>query len=215
MKQSGPNVSSTNKILSINIKRNEKDRNQTAMILHMRNLYIENAQTITENIITENSAPYILLKTNLTEGPIKMLIDTGANISIISSKQITNKNIKIANIKYNLMGFNSSNEGITTMGLVTTIATMGQSNLDIPLHVVNESCMGKIDGLLGFDFLMKYGANLDINKSKIHVEIKKQENQNRFTDSLTLNKRKTEGNNENIWIYPIFYRIFEKFQLRN
>lgn len=141
----------------------------------MQNLYLTNSRIITEKILIENSAPYIWITTNLTDGPIKMLIDTGASVSIITSRHI-NRNIEINNNKYQLMGFDSSNgsKGTTTMGMVRATAIINETNLDIPLHVVHNSCMGKMDGLLGFDFLMRYGVNIDMNKKKIHISIAKQ-----------------------------------------
>lgn len=198
MEQPGPNVPSTQHIMSISIKRSEKEIKQTKAILYMQNLFIENSRRVTENIIVEKATPYMMLHTNLTEGPIKILIDTGASVSIIAKEAITNE-IDTQDTKYKLLGFNSKRDGVTTAGIANAEATIGGKKLKIPFHMVEKSCLGNLNGLLGFDFLIRYGASIDLSNNKIHFEIANPKEMEIGERNENDEKEAKEEMNEDVW----------------
>lgn len=200
MEHIGPNVSSTSEIRSISVRREKEEVEQTEAMLYVRNLFIENSHGVTEKILMRDTAPYIQLNTNLSKGPITMLIDTGANVSIIAAEKITSE-IEVEDTIFNLMGFNSRKEGVTTEGIVNAEATIAGEKVEIPFHVVDKSYLGKLDGILGFDFLMKYGANIDIANHRIHFEIGNSKKGEEVKEQKVIGEETKESNaNENIWL---------------
>lgn len=58
--------------------------------LHENNDINEQIDTMEYEIHNEKGAAFIYLKTNLTDRPIKLLVDTGASVSILADDMITN-----------------------------------------------------------------------------------------------------------------------------
>lgn len=65
----------------------------------------------------EKEAPFILLSTNLCERPLKLLIDTGAAVSIIVNDIIKEETHKI-NYHFSLFGIAGKDMSVTTEGMV-------------------------------------------------------------------------------------------------
>lgn len=84
----GQVVPSEFKNLSVNFRTLENDKNVLDLLKKLQNVN-SNVSNIRQTILQENGAPYVLLSTNLIERPIKLLIDTGASLSLIASDLVS------------------------------------------------------------------------------------------------------------------------------
>lgn len=125
---------------------------------------------IEHEIFSENGAPYILLETNLSERPLKLLVDTGASISLLASDLIY-KNIKKANYIINLYGIVGKDVSIQTEGFVQGILSVSGCWLGTTLHLVDRKYSGPADGYLGYDFLAPYGVILNMNNMCLQINL--------------------------------------------
>ncbi|KAL5286157.1 hypothetical protein ACFFRR_007681 [Megaselia abdita] len=78
-----------------------------------------------------------------------MLVDTGAQVSLINNKLIKNPNL--INTK-NRISISSIHGSEKTLGKLTTTINQGNVKIPIILHVTNNSTL-KEDGILGFDVI--------------------------------------------------------------
>lgn len=127
--------------------------------------------TIYHDIFHENGAPYVLLKTNLCKRPIKLLVDTGASVSLVASDLITEE-INKQNYSINLYGLIGKDVSIQTEGLIYGIFSINDRLLGTTLHLVNRKYAGPADGYLGYDFLSLYRANIDLKKMCLEIKLK-------------------------------------------
>lgn len=145
-------------VASIHFRASENEEKTLEII---RNLQLENRQKIESGtiikheIINEKGAAFVSIKSNIWIRPIKLLIDTGATISLISEKLI-NKNIYVKDYIVNLFGIVGKDVSIKTEGMVYSSFTLGDRTLGTVLHLVNEKYSGPADGYLGYDFLHSY-----------------------------------------------------------
>lgn len=171
MEQLGQSVPSNSNIY-INFRSAQNDSNIPQMnkprILRKSTTKNEN---IEHEIFSENGMPHILLRTNLCNRPIKLFIDTGAAISIISGNIIENETTTEDYIT-NILGINNNNKPITTKGLVHSVFSMSDALLGTSLHVVDQKYIKNGDGYLGLDFLAPYKVIIDLNKNCLIINLK-------------------------------------------
>lgn len=91
MKYEGRNVSSKKPNLTIDFR---TSRNNEKILNVLRNFHSssnekKDSSTVQSKIFYEEGAIYILLKSNLSERPLKFLIDTGASITLVANDAIT------------------------------------------------------------------------------------------------------------------------------
>lgn len=168
MELQGHNVSST--ILNINFRANENSK-QTLEILKSFQCGIKYCSSLQHKIINENGAPYLIVKTNLCERPLKFLIDTGASLSLIANDLIGES---ILRKKYfiNLYGLVGKEISVSTEGIIYAILTLGNQYLDMTFHVIDRKYAGPGDGYLGYDFLSLYKTDIDLEKMSIQIKLK-------------------------------------------
>lgn len=170
MKYRGQHISSPEQIKTIEFKNFNNSPDQHLLINSLQNFFVDKYENISHDITIENYAPFINLKTTSIDGPIKMMIDTGASVSIISSRIIPPEK-ELQNIKCRLFGLGSSTDGILSMGLLHTNTIINGVSLGLSLHVIDQKFLGRIDGFLGFDFLTNYRTNIDIENKKIYFRL--------------------------------------------
>lgn len=90
MKHEGQNVSSD--CLNINFRTHENENKLLDVLKNFQNKFKFNG-CLEHEIFHENGVPYISVKTNLCERPLKFLIDTGASLSLISKNFNTRDSI--------------------------------------------------------------------------------------------------------------------------
>lgn len=197
MKYEGQHISSAIKTKSIDLDISKNDNEQKELIKSTQNFYIDEYKDITHDILIERGAPFITLKTTSIERPIKLLLDTGASVSIISTRAIPHNPLFLQNIRYKLHGLGSSDDGILSLGLFHTKVIINGTSLGISLHVVDEKYLGTIDGFLGFDFIMNYKVNIDIGNLKVHFRLKdllKTDKIDEYNKKTKWNYKKTDEN---------------------
>lgn len=171
MEYDGQLISSTFNTNSINLDKTKNNDEQKQIIESFQNFFVEKFENISEVILVENLAPFIILKTKSIDGPIKMLMDTGSSVSIISSRFIS-PNTELQNIRCKFFGLSSNGEGIVSMGILHTNTIINGVSLGLSLNVMDHSYLGSIDGILGFDFLLNYRANIDMENFKVHFKLR-------------------------------------------
>lgn len=147
----------------------------------------------------------MVLKSNLCERPIKLLVDTGASLSLIS-RDLVKKDTYKKDIQINLYGLVGKEASIQTEGITYAILCLGNQLLDTTFHIVDKKYAGPGDGYLGYDFLSLYKTNIDLGKMKIHIKledivqpkIKLPENEQHFLKELAENYDFTEPESTSI-----------------
>lgn len=163
----GQTVSSN--ILNINFRTNE-NTTQTLELLKSFQNGIKYKGLLQQEIINENGAPYLMIKTNLCERPLKFLIDTGASISLIA-KDLTEENTLKKNCCINLYGLVGKEICVRTEGIIHTVLSIGNQFLDMTFHVIERKYAGPGDGYLGFDFLSLYKTEINLEKMNIQIKL--------------------------------------------
>ncbi|RYE21911.1 MAG: hypothetical protein EOP45_08990, partial [Sphingobacteriaceae bacterium] len=130
----------------------------------------ERYKEIEHKIYTKNGAPFILINTNLNERPLKLLIDTGASISLISKTSISEK-INRTDLEVNIFGIVGKDVSVRTEGMVNAIFKIEEHYLSTTLHVVDKQYAGPGDGYLGYDFFAPYKVIIDMNKMCLRIHI--------------------------------------------
>lgn len=123
MIQKPPPVSSVNSELNVNFRISHNSKTVIDKIKEIQRNNIKNEKEkicIEHELYREHGAPFILLKTNLRKAPIRMMIDTGASISLISKNVITEKINKL-DLHVNIFGIAGKDVSVQTEGMVNAI----------------------------------------------------------------------------------------------
>lgn len=100
---------------------------------------------IKHKIHIENGAPFILLKTNLNKHEIKLMIDTGASISLIS-KDVIKEDINKTDIEVNIFGIVGKDISVRTKGMVNAVFKIDERFLATTFHIVDQQYAGPAHG---------------------------------------------------------------------
>lgn len=173
MERDGQHVSSLKFDISINF-RAAKNSEQTLNILKNLQKIHYNGQIkneiIEHNIFDDNGAAYILVETNLSNRPLKLMVDTGASISLISTDTLI-KGTKILNFIVKLSGI-VGGISVSTKGMVQGVLSISGCLLGTTLHLVDKEHAGPADGYLGYDFLMPYMAIINMNRMCLQINLR-------------------------------------------
>lgn len=210
MKCEGQHISSKHDLKAIEFRYSKTTTDQQNIISSFQNFFVEKYENVSYDITIENSAPFITIEALSIDRPIKLLIDTGASVSLILSQLLSPKAV-VQNHKCKLFGLGSSENGILSEGLLHTNTTINGISLGLSLHVIDQKYIGSIDGFLGFDFLMNYNTNIDIRDRKINFKLKdlfaKSTNQGNTEEKIKENIIIEENIEEKNHNYNDFYPI--------
>lgn len=137
-------------------------------------------------IYNENGSPFVTIKSNLCERPLKCLLDTGASISLVSNKIVSGEMYKIEK-KINVFGIMGKEVSIKTEGIIIGVLNVGNYLLTINLHVIEGECLGSADALLGYDLLAPFKTLMNMNEMYLEFNLG---NFGKFEDKLTENRKK-------------------------
>lgn len=111
----------------------------------------------------------ITLETNFTTRPITLLVDTGAQITIIADDIVTIGQ-KLIKQKIQLTGFDGGDSSASTKGMLNgKFLTNDGNEWPVEAHVVDRKTAGPYDGYLGYDFLQKYNSIIDLAAGTVHI----------------------------------------------
>lgn len=163
--------STTNNCINFIISKNEPQVLEK-MLVKPEILQIESnsSKILKHKIFLEKGAPFIHLKTSLCKRPLKLLIDTGASVSIIASNVI-NKSIHKISHFFTLFGIAGKEVSVTTEGMVHSIFNFNNTYLGSTFHLVDRKYLGNVDGYLGFDFLAPYKVAVDLESMCLRINL--------------------------------------------
>ena len=128
-----------------------------------------------------NNALYISLFTNVTSRPIRLIVDTGAAITLVAS-DIVKSDVPISNCKLDICGVTGQENLIQSEGTIFGLSSIENKFLGTTMHLMDRKFCGPADGYLGFDFLSQHKAIIDIDCAKIYFNV----------ENLTKEKKKLE-----------------------
>lgn len=144
---------------------------------------------------------YWEIRTSFTIRPIKLLLDTGAQITIIANDIIL-RNSPLNQFIISLTGITGIEHAITTLGSTYgNLITENETEWPLEAHLVDRKHAGQYDGYLGFDFMINYGAiiNFRNNTMQLHSgagnELEENDENRKIMPMLFLN----ENTNEQIY----------------
>lgn len=191
--------------ISINFRTSENEPQILQHICTKPKIMNEGGNTIIEQpFFLDKGAPFMLLCTNLCDRPLKMLIDTGAAVSIVAGDLIKNS-IQKNDYFFNLFGIAGKDVSVTTEGMIYGIFNFGNTYLGATLHIVDRKYTGSGDGYLGFDFLAPYRVTMDLNKMCLRINLN-----NLFKNNEGIEQKSDESVKDdelNKEIEPTFLRI--------
>lgn len=143
-------------------------------------------KTIKIKIHHENGASFLYLQTNLRKEPLKLLVDTGAFITLLAEDVFEKYTHKIIfNNKLDLYGISGEEASIKTKGVVNGMIGFNNHLIETKMHLVERKYAGPGDGSLGFDFLTSFKAIINMIEMSIKFDLneitkEKDENENEY-----------------------------------
>lgn len=133
-----------------------------------------------------DASAYWFINTDFTTRPIKLLVDTGAQVTLISNDVLLPE-VKLSKNVINLTGITGLQNSLITKGALRGgfIAADG-TRWPAEVHVIDRSVLDTYDGYLGFDFMFAYAAIINLGNNSIELFSKNEdinENSNIDNDS--------------------------------
>lgn len=131
----------------------------------------------------------ILVGFSISDFNLELTVDSGASVSLLrphklySETQISNRD------KITIVGISNQSE-ITTIGRTFPEMLINNCLYSHPFHVVDEDINLNSDGILGNDFLMKYGASISYSDSTMRFYLPSSEIP--YVRNPTFNRSKRE-----------------------
>lgn len=121
-----------------------------------------------ERKLAKNGADLVIhLEFSVCKTPVTLLIDTGAHASIIASKHIKSNVLYYPCIKYCLVGINGPSNQVKTLGATYGNIVVSHVKMNHQFQIAGDEIHLEYDGIIGNDFLSKYGSIIDIHSEKI------------------------------------------------
>lgn len=148
---------------------------------------------VQRNIEREGSNWLITTVVSVCEKPIKFLIDTGAHASMIAAKHIKSKVLYYPKIQYCLVGINGPKNSVRTLGATYGNIIVNGVKLNQQFQIAGDEIHLGYDGILGFDFLHKFGVDLNLLTLKMTFLLPENHDLYEHEERMTF-----EGANRNI-----------------
>lgn len=121
----------------------------------IRNLNQE--KTIILNIKEENEAITWTVTTNVTIKPIKLIIDTGSQVTLIA-EDLIKQNVVIGPPEFYITGISGRECRVSTAGSVDAMYLCEQGTLSDNFNLIDRRYTGNYDGYLGMKFMLENAA---------------------------------------------------------
>lgn len=165
-----------------------------------QNLPTHKSKTSEAQLNENNATLTWKVRTDFTKRPVELVVDTGSQIGLTANDTIK-ENQTIQKPIYQLKGFSENTERIKTGGhLLGNFITDDNMKWLTQIHLIERKHAGDFDGYVGYDFLKKYGAKIDLHNKilKLHApesseqlgQAKRTTNDQRKKKSLLLLQRK-------------------------
>lgn len=127
---------------------------------------VERPRRITVPFLDDGTKIRISVKFTSAQREVIFLIDSGATLSVINGRTLHPYTVFYPKAKMTMMGISPRDE-IPTLGLTFGCLQMGGIDFPHEFQVVDDRVRMTTDGLLGCDFLLRYGAMMDFGHSDI------------------------------------------------
>lgn len=149
---------------------------------------------------------------SIAKRKIQMTIDTGAALTLISESVIipgTELNTEKA---VNLIGINGETNRLKSLGTVKATFYINKYGLEHEFQVVDKSVNFNADGLLGYDFMKKFQAKLDLkeNVMELSSEMEEEKHEETYVEKYEAKHEEKQEKKENQ-----NYEIFTGFTLED
>lgn len=127
-----------------------------------------NLTRINFNII--NREVRVLIRFSISNYILELTVDTGATVSLLKPNKLFGKTSISNNDVITIVGISSSAE-ITSIGRTFPQLLINNCLFSHPFHIIKDNINLESDGILGNDFLIKYGASINYayNTIKFHL----------------------------------------------
>lgn len=160
------NTSSTRENLSM-VKFRTKDENEKMNMVRRVAPYrfktIDQYDAMESKLEIKGRDIYISFTTEFTNRPIRLMVDTGASISLIS-ENVIRSDVKMRNLNVKLFGFSSKDQCVNSSKAIDGFINMSNepnTKIGATFHIVPSIYTGEADGFLGADFILFYRTILD------------------------------------------------------
>lgn len=102
----------------------------------------------------------ILVKFSISDSILELTIDTGASLSVLKPNKLHGKTRISNNDRTTIIGISNDTE-LITMGRTFPQMMINNCLFSHPFHVIEDNINMDCDGILGNDFLIKYGASIN------------------------------------------------------
>lgn len=146
---------------------------------------------------------YIEVDMDCSEEKMVLTVDTGAEISILKPDKILGECPNHHNEKITISGVTNSTR-LSSIGRLATKIHIGEIKFCHDFHVmIDNRVQIKSDGILGTDFMFKYGANINFKALKFEL-------QHFLNDDQVKKQENKEKTNKDIHFYDDFSGQFDK-----
>lgn len=123
------------------------------------------------------------INTNFTKRPIELLVDTGAQVTLIDETTLID-DIILTERAIQLTGFDGTTNATTTKGMyLGKFITHDGLEWPVETYVVDSKSAGPYDGYLGYDFLFYYNAIIDLKMGTLELRVTPPEENLQITNS--------------------------------
>lgn len=173
---------------------------------------INKIQTITD-IQIEKMDITLTAIVSICNKPLKLLIDSGAQASMIKTKCLNSNVTYYPQIKYCMVGINGPKSAIQTHGATFGNIKINEIKIKQQFQLAGDDIHLAYDGILGMDFLCHYRAIIDLENAKLSILLPMNHNLYEFEERQMFEKsnsciQKTQiknkllylGDTENVYI---------------
>lgn len=104
---------------------------------------------------------------SICNGPVELLVDSGAHASMLQSERIKENTLYYPHIKFGLIGISGPGSSVQTHGASYANLTACGINMKHQFQIAGKDVYMSYDGILGSDFMTAYNSVIDYENLKI------------------------------------------------